>query len=106
MFLKILLDCKVVWLNLNILFNWVWCVYFLIVVGLLKVILFNLLLKNVILIFICLILYLDFVCWKGIFVWIILFLLSKIIGKVLKNVGIWWIYKLLFFLFWKRVWFN
>lgn len=37
---------------------------------------------------------------------IIFFLFIKIIGKVLKKVGIWWIKSLCFFLFLKIVWFN
>lgn len=56
--------------------------------------------------FICLILYLDFVFLKGMFVFIIFFLFIKIIGNVLKKVGIWCIKSLCFFLFLKIGCFN
>ena len=52
------------------------------------------------------ILYFDFVFLNGMLVLIILFLFIKIIGKVLKKVGMWCIKSLCFFLFLKMGWFN
>lgn len=51
-------------------------------------------------------LYLDFVFLKGMLVLIILFLFIKMIGNVLKKVGIWCIKSLCFFLFLKIGCFN